>query len=103
MSRHQKLLDMLSRSPDDVFLNFAVAMEFSKGGETDQAVAHFDRALGCDDKYLAAYYHKGSALLQVGRVEQARSTLLGGISKARQLGDQHAAEEMETLLAGMPG
>jgi len=98
MSRIGKLRQMLEKNPDDVFLNFGLAMELAKSLEIDQAVGQFDRVLQLDARYIPGYFQKGSALLSAGRRDDARAALLAGIAAARASGDPHAADEMQALL-----
>lgn len=98
MSRKAKIEEMLAKAPDDVFLNFGLAMELSKEGDHDAALTRFDRAIELDPDYAAAYFHKGNALLQMSQPETAKSVLEDGIAAARRCGDSHAEKEMRELL-----
>ena len=98
MSRRVKLEQMLEKSPQDVFLNFGLAVELAKEGRTDEALAQFDRVLRLDPSYLTAHFQKGSTLIAAGRVPDARAALTAGITAAQTGGDLHAASQMQTLL-----
>ena len=98
MSRKAKIEQLLTKSPDDVFLNFGLAMELTKENAIELAVARFDRVLALDPKYIPAHFQKGSALLAAGRKEAGRAALTLGMSVARESGDPHAAEEMQALM-----
>ena len=98
MSRRVKLEQMLEKSPQDVFLNFGLAMELAKEGRTDDALARFDLVLQLDPSYLTAHFQKGSTLIAAGRVPDARRALAAGIAAANASGDLHAASEMQALL-----
>jgi len=98
VSRRVKLEHMLEKSPQDVFLNFGLAIELGKEGRTDEALARFDRVLRLDPSYLTAYFQKGSTLIAAGRVPDARAALTAGIAAAQTSGDLHAASKMQALL-----
>jgi lipoprotein NlpI len=98
MSRRAKIEQLLLKSPDDVFLNFGLAMELAKEGAIDAAVGQFDRVLTLDPKYISAHFQKGSSLLAAGRKEAGRAALTTGMAVARASGDPHAAEEMQALM-----
>ena len=98
MSRREKLEQLLTKTPDDVFLNFGLAMELTKEGAIDATVLQFDRVLALDPMYIPAHFQKGSALLAAGRREAGRAALTIGMSVARASGDPHAAEEMQALM-----
>jgi Tfp pilus assembly protein PilF len=58
--RLKKLLQMLSEEPRDVFLNYAVALEYLKDPNTiDKAEYQFLNVIDQDKNYLAAYYQLG--------------------------------------------
>jgi len=101
MSRKEKLIRLLEREPNDVFLHFGLAMEFVKEGAVDEAIARFDRVLALDPAYLAAYYQKGNTLLTAGRLADAKMALVEGINAAKKAGDLHAAAETQALLDGV--
>ncbi len=94
----EQLDKLLSKEPDDVFLNFAKAMELAKGQRFAEAFAQFDRVIALDADYAPAFFQKGRTLLQSGDTETAKSTLRLGIDRARATGDSHAAGEMTELL-----
>lgn len=100
MSRRAKLESLLATSPDDVFLNFGLAMELAKEGLTDPAVAQFDRVIGLDAAYIPAHFQKGATLLSAQRRTEAEAALQRGIETALAHGDPHAADEMRALLHG---
>ena len=103
MARVEQLKKMLEAEPDDVFLHFALAMEHAKAGDHRAALAHFDRVIFLDRAYHAAYFHKGSTLIGLGRVDEAQDVLRRGVEAAGRAGDAHAEEEMRGLLATTGG
>jgi predicted Zn-dependent protease len=98
MSRREKIQAMLAKEPDDVFLNFGLAMELAKEGDVEAAATQFDRVLQLDENYVAAYFHKGNTLIGGGRLDEARVILTKGIRVAQRQGNDHSAEEMGGLL-----
>ncbi|MCK6456200.1 MAG: tetratricopeptide repeat protein [Phycisphaerae bacterium] len=95
----EQIRKLLASEPDDVFLNFALAMELAKAEKRDDAVAQFDRVITLDPDYTAAYHHKARTLIAAGRADDARQTLVTGIARAQAIGNAHAAGEMSDLLA----
>ena len=96
--RMSQLRNMLESEPDDAFCLYGIAMEYAKAGQTDRAIAHFDRTIEVQADYCYAYYHKARCLLDDDRTEEARSTLEAGLDQARESGDIHAEGEIEALL-----
>ncbi len=101
MPSREQLEKLLRAEPDDVFLNFGLAMELKKVNRTDEALARFDRVIQLDPTYTAAYYHQGNTLLSVGRNEEAKPILQAGVEASRQAGNPHAESEMQALLDGI--
>lgn len=101
MSRIEKLQAMLDREPNDAFLNFGLAMEYAKSGQTDAALAAFERVLEVDPNYSAAHFHRGNTLIAMGRMDEARKTLEEGIVITKRNSDAHATKEMQELLASI--
>jgi Flp pilus assembly protein TadD len=102
VSRIEQIEKMLASSPDDAFLNFALAMEQVKAGRPEQAVARFQRVAELDPNYLSAYTQLSKTLIALGRKDEARAVLSRGVDAATRTGDKHAAAKMRdtlTLLA----
>ena len=64
--RITKLKIFLQQSPDDCFLNHALALEYVKIGDEHQARTLFEKNLQHDPSYIATYYHLGKLLERVG-------------------------------------
>lgn len=101
MSRKEKIQQMLQESPDDVFLNYSLAMELSKAGEVSEARAAFAHVRALDSAYVPAYFMEAQMLAQNDQVEAARELLQAGILVARENGDQHALGEMTDYLESL--
>ena len=55
-SRVAALKDILNANPDDAFARYALGLEYSGAGETDAAVAEFQRLLVAHPDYTNAYF-----------------------------------------------
>ncbi len=89
---------MLAADPADAFLRYAMAMEYVKSGNLNQAIVEFRRLIADDAAYVAAYFMCGRALHDSGDTPAARQMWIQGIAKAREIGDSHAAAEMSEEL-----
>ncbi|MHC4092340.1 MAG: tetratricopeptide repeat protein [Planctomycetota bacterium] len=98
MPTREQLEKLLAAEPDDVFLNFGLAMELAKEEPYEPALRQFDRVLALEPDYCAAYYQKARLLLSQGHNDEARQVLTAGIEAAQRCGDAHAANEMGELL-----
>lgn len=101
MSRLEKLQAMLAKEPNDLFLNFSVAMELAKTERHAECLDQFDRVIALDPNYVAAYFHRGQTLLALRRPQEAKEALLAGIAAAGRCGDHHAKSQMEQLVAAL--
>lgn len=100
-SRKKQLEQMLADDPDDPFLRYGLAMEHVSQGDHEAAAKCFQDLLARSPDYLPAYFQAGQAFVRAGRSIEAREVLARGTQVARQQGDEHAAEEMQGLLASL--
>lgn len=98
MPRLDQLLDMLKSDPNDTFLRYALAMEYAKLGQHDQALATFDDLIKLNPDYVAAYFMAGRSAEQKEDLELAKTLYKDGIAVANRTGDTHAAGEISTAL-----
>lgn len=97
MSRLDKIQQMLKADPNDVFLNFSLAMEYVKENRHAEAVAQFERVTQLDPNHVAAYMQRASVLVILKRTDDARQALEQGIAAAKRVGVTHAAEKMNEM------
>jgi thioredoxin-like negative regulator of GroEL len=98
MPSREQLEKLLAADPEDVFLNFALAMELVKADDSEAALEQFARVTELDPDYNTAYFQRGRLLLSLGRVGDAREVLKAGVAAAERTGDRHAASQMGELL-----
>ncbi len=92
---------MLQDSPEDEFLNYALAMEFVSSGRTEDALSAFRRVLKFDAQNSAAWFQQAQVLAGMERVDEAREAAREGIAAAKARGEQHAAEEIGGFLESL--
>ena len=98
MDRIAALNDILTENPKDAFARYGLAMEYSKQGDFDRALAEFAILIENHPNYTAGYFMAAQTLVQAERPEDAKKMLQDGIASARRNGNQHAQSEMEALL-----
>jgi predicted Zn-dependent protease len=98
MDRLALLTEILTQNPDDAFARYGLALEYSKNGQTDQALMEFDRLLSTHPDYTAGYFMAAQTLSAAGRNEDAKKMLASGIASARRTANSHAQSEMEAML-----
>jgi thioredoxin-like negative regulator of GroEL len=97
----RQLEDLLQSDPDDVFLQYALAKARIAEGDLEAGLAQFQTVIDRHPDYVPAYFQKGQALAERGRIEEARDVLVSGIQIARKVGDGHAEREMTEFLESL--
>lgn len=98
MPKREQLEQMLQSNPDDLFLQYALAMACINEGDASAGLERLDEVLRRDPDYVAAWFQKGQLLAEEGQPDAAREALQRGIEVARKVGDAHAEEEMTGFL-----
>ncbi|MEM6366260.1 MAG: hypothetical protein AAF745_17665 [Planctomycetota bacterium] len=101
MSRKEKILAMLADEPTDTFLRYSLAMELRSEGDHDASLEKLAELTGDRPPYVPAYFMAAQQLVDLSRIDEARSQLRDGIEQAREQGDSHAAAEMSELLSSL--
>ena len=99
MDRIQMLAEFLAENPGDAFARYGLAMEHSKAGQTEAALAEFGKLLEQHPDYTPGYFMAAQTLARADRNDEARKMLNDGIASALRTGNQHAQSEMEAMLA----
>jgi tetratricopeptide (TPR) repeat protein len=101
LSRREQIEAMLADDPADTFLRYSLAMELDKEGDHEASLARFADLTRDEPPYVPAFFMAGQQLARLGRLDEARAVLRGGIDAARTQGDTHAAGEMSEFLASL--
>ena len=96
--RQLQIERLLADDPDDPFLRYGHALEYAAQGDDAAAAAGLADLLA-RTPYVPAFLQAGQILNRLGRDAEAAAVLRQGIAAARQQGDDHAAGEMQGLLA----
>jgi Tfp pilus assembly protein PilF len=95
MERIEKLKAFLVQNPADSFVQHALALEYIKLGENDEARELFESILSRDENYIGSYYHLAKLLERTGEKEQAITWYEKGMKMAKTAGDNHAYNELQ--------
>ena len=95
MERIEKLKQYLVASPTDNFLQHALALEYIKIGDDQEAQKLFENILERDPKYVGTYYHLAKLLERLGNNQQAIQWYEKGMLAAKEAGDQHSYNELQ--------
>ena len=85
MSRIEKLLEFLAKSPADSFLKHALALEYIKIDNDDEAQKLFNEILLNEPGYVGSYYHLGKLLERKADLPAAMDIYKKGMEEAYAL------------------
>jgi len=94
MPKKEQIQALLQASPKDNFLRFALAKEYEKEGQDEQARQAYEGIVQDAPEYIGTYYHLGKALERLGETRKAFATYSFGMKMAKQLSETHAYNEL---------
>ena len=94
MSRLDQLFDLLKAQPNEPFLLFAIAKEYEKAGDNNDALNYYLQLEETTPQYVGTYYHLGKLYERLQQPETAFKTYKKGMEIAKQEGDMHAYSEL---------
>ena len=92
--RLDQIESLLADDPNDAFLRYGLAMEYSKLGDHQKAADTFNQLIERDPDYYAAYYHLAKTYEALGKVREAFKAYETGIVVARKQNNLHAVNEL---------
>lgn len=94
MNRIEKLHELLQQMPGDNFLRHALALEYIKLDNDNEARTLFESILKDSPDYVGSYYHLGKLLERNGEAEAAIRWYEQGLQQAKAAGDNHSYNEL---------
>jgi tetratricopeptide (TPR) repeat protein len=101
ISRKDQIINLLESDPENSFLLFAMAKEYEKGDEWDEAKEVYHKLLNVDASYIGLYYHYGKLLEYLEDKTLALEIYQKGINKSLELNDLHARSELQSALMNL--
>ena len=101
MSRREKIEAMLKAEPQDQFLRYGLASEYRGEGRLEESLSLYRGLMADPQPHVPSFLMAAQLLLELDRLNEARTALRDGIEIARQQGEAHAAGEMGELLASL--
>lgn len=95
--RLEMLKQILAEDPTNTLARYGMAMEYSGMGETESALAEFNKLIATSPDYANAYFMAAQTLARVERNDEAKALLQRGITAAQRAGNRHAESEMQAL------
>lgn len=96
MNRIETLKEYLLATPNDSFLQHALALEYIKIGRDNEARQAFEALLLHDPGYVGSYYHLAKLLERTGEDDLAIQWYEKGMEAAKRAGDKHAYGELRS-------
>ena len=93
--RIEKLKEYLKTAQKDSFLQHALALEYIKKGNDEEARKLFVEILLREPTYIGSYYHLGKLLERTGETEKAIKIYEKGMEEAKRAGDNHSYNELQ--------
>jgi Tfp pilus assembly protein PilF len=94
MDRIERIKEFLRATPEDSFLNHALALEYVKTGDVATARQLFTDILIREPGYIGSYYHLAKLLEACGEEVEAINWYEKGMVAAKEKNDQHAYNEL---------
>ncbi|MEJ7738544.1 MAG: tetratricopeptide repeat protein [Chitinophagaceae bacterium] len=96
MNRIDTIRELLNDCPDDSFLQHALALEYIKTGNEEDARVLFEQILNREAGYIGSYYHLAKLLERTGQTAEAVRVYEKGMAASKQAGDNHAYNELQS-------
>lgn len=97
-SRINMLLSLLVNEPNDVFTNYALAIEYMGEGDYIKSEKQFLKVLEIDKNYLPCYYQLGQLSEKHRGTEVALEFYRKGLELAKALGNNKTANEINEAI-----
>ena len=89
------MLEFMKTSDKDSFLQHALALEYIKIGNDEEARRLFNEILLREPTYIGSYYHLGKLLERVGDTAKAIRIYERGMQEAKKANDNHSYNELQ--------
>ena len=101
MNRMELLKGFLDQDPKDSFSRYALALEYVKAGQPEDARREFEYVRDNDPSYVATYFQLAQLYRSLGLKHEAEMTYRSGITVASKAGDGHTQSELEGALESL--
>src|SRR6476646_5339435 len=94
IDRLERLLEFFKNEPNDPFLKYALATEYLRLNNTEEALRFYLDLVAKHTDYIGTYYHLGKLYEQLGQQDDALKVYEQGIEVGKRIKDQHALNEL---------
>jgi tetratricopeptide (TPR) repeat protein len=96
--RIKMVLDLLDKDPGDLFLNFALGLEYRELGKMTEAQGQLEKVLALDGDYVPAFYQMGKLFEAQAKISEALFYFKQGLEKARIQKNNKALNEFSEAI-----
>lgn len=97
-ARKEQLLKMLEQEPNDVFLNYALAMELVSENDLNGAKMQLKKTLDFNTTYLPCFYQLGQVSEKLNEISEAVNYYQKGVVVAKSQNNTKALGELNEAL-----
>lgn len=97
MNRLEKLLEFIQNEPNDEFLKYALATEYLRLNNTEQALSYYEDLVNNHPGYTGTYYHLGKLYEALNRKQDAINVYEKGMQITKEKRDNHAFSELQAV------
>ena len=98
LPRKELIFDMLVKEPNDVFLNYALAMEHLSSEEFKEADLQLKKVLTINPNYLPCFYQLGQVNEKLGNNDIALTYYKQGVDIAKSQNNHKALGELNEAI-----
>jgi tetratricopeptide (TPR) repeat protein len=98
MNRIELLIDLMQKHPKDVFLHYAMAMEYMSSADFQLAISKLLDVKTLENEYLPLYYQLGKCFEHTNQNQLAQTIYEEGIEIALQQKNMKTASELRSAL-----
>jgi tetratricopeptide (TPR) repeat protein len=99
--RLKQLQTLLAETPGDPFLAFAIAKEYYKSGNKEQALAEYEKLAAEHPQYAGTYYHLGKLYEELNWPDKAIHIYKQGLSATNRPDTRHEYNELKGALVNL--
>jgi Tfp pilus assembly protein PilF len=98
LARINQLKEMLEKHPQDVFLKYALGLEYVALCDDENGRLTFEQVIVLQEDYLAVYFQLAQLYERIGEDELAIETYEKGMEVAKNQKDQKTLNELKSAL-----
>lgn len=96
--RIELMQEMLTKDPNDPFLNYALALEYKAREAHTEALQRLQQLAQTHPEYLPTYYQWGQLLSDLGQTDEAIAVYKTGKALAKKKGEMKTLGEIQEAL-----